>query len=1049
MHMSRGFLSGWLSVELAKPLRSSALRLSASLFRFVVLGCAIYSGFVVGSVVADAQSRFDSVDGYALNLLDESLSRWVVTGAPARCDGSELALSEGTGFVRTAHDYGDFVLELEYKPEKTSGYDCRLFFRCQPPGPGEPWPDRYQIRLKDGEEGSLVGAAEARTLDSVRRGQWNRLKLTVVGHTARLDINDQLAWKVDTIEPLHGYIGLAVGGASECGFRLRNVRIREVGFQSLFNGRDLDGWQPASGTNDGTWTVEDGVLLCTGKPGTWLRSATEYADFNLRLEYLLREGGNSGVYIRVSADGNHHGANSGIEVQILDDASERYRNLKPYQYSASLYAIVPATPRVSRAAGQWNVLEIDCRGQSYVVRHNGQVVVQSEGTLVAELKQRRTSGYLGLQNHSEPVQFRHIRIGPSLQPEDASRPISDVLSRRIVDADQPLREVQEFCRARVARMPALESREQWMAYAESLRRTVLERVVFRGEASKWRDAPCHVEWLDTLEVAPEYRIRKLRYEALPGLWIPALLYEPKALPERAPVFLNVNGHDAQGKAAPYKQIRCINMAKRGILALNVEWFGMGQLRSEGFVHYRMNQLDLCGTSGLAPFVLAMQRGLDILLSHPHADPARVGVAGLSGGGWQTITIAALDLRVTLANPVAGYSSFLTRVDHFSDLGDSEQTPTDLAAYADYTHYTAMLAPRHALLTFNSKDDCCFASGHALPPLSDAARPVYRLLEVEDRLLQHVNHDPGTHNFERDNREALYRAIQAAFYPGNADFSTTEIPCDREVQSAEKLDVPLPESNLDFHQLARQLADKLPRSPQRPANESDSTWFADRRAQLSRIVRYHGEYAVEGSKEAEENWRNCRVTYWKLRVLPDWTIPAVEIVPDNPRTTTLVIGHSDRAALDKTVQLLVNDGHRVLICDLFYWGESKISQRDFLFALLVNSVGERPLGIQASQLSAIARWLSGHRQLGQIGLRAEGPRASLAALVSAALQPETYRLVELHQSLPSLKSVIESNMAVNQSPEYFCFGLLEHFEIDGLICLAGANRIVRTPNEEQK
>ena len=53
----------------------------------------------------------------------------------------------------------------------------------------------------------------------------------------------------------------------------------------------------------------------------------------------------------------------------------------------------------------------------------------------------------------------------------------------------------------------------------------------------------------------------------------------------------------------------------------------------------------------------MRRGLDILLDHKHADPQRVAVAGLSGGGWQTIVISSLDTRVTLANPVAGYSSY--------------------------------------------------------------------------------------------------------------------------------------------------------------------------------------------------------------------------------------------------------------------------------------------------------------------------------------------------------------------------------------------------------
>ena len=163
---------------------------------------------------------------------------------------------------------------------------------------------------------------------------------------------------------------------------------------------------------------------------------------------------------------------------------------------------------------------------------------------------------------------------------------------------------------------------------------------------------------------------------------------------RVPVVLNVNGHDSKGKAAPYKQIRCINLAKRGMLALNAEWLGMGQLQGDGFAHNRMNQLDLCGTSGLAVFYLVMEQGLDVLVDHPHADVERVAMAGLSGGGWQTILLSSLDRRVTLANPVAGYSSFKTRVEFFADIGDSEQTPTDLAKLADYTapHRLAGAAP---------------------------------------------------------------------------------------------------------------------------------------------------------------------------------------------------------------------------------------------------------------------------------------------------------------------------------------------------------------------
>ena len=220
--------------------------------------------------------------------------------------------------------------------------------------------------------------------------------------------------------------------------------------------------------------------------------------------------------------------------------------------------------------------------------------------------------------------------------------------------------------------------------------------------------------------------------------------------------LNVSGHDSNGKSAPYKQVHCINQVKRSMLALNVEWLGMGQLSQPNLTHSRMNQLDLCGASGLAPFYLSLKRGLDVLLAQPGADPARVAVTGCSGGGWQTIFISALDRRVTLANPVAGYSSFRTRVRHLKDLGDSEQTPCDLATLADYTHLTAMMAPRAILLTYNAKDECCFEAGYALPPLLEAAQPVFNLFGQQNRLRSHINYDPGTHNYERDNREAFYR-----------------------------------------------------------------------------------------------------------------------------------------------------------------------------------------------------------------------------------------------------------------------------------------------------
>ena len=187
-----------------------------------------------------------------------------------------------------------------------------------------------------------------------------------------------------------------------------------AGFRPLFDGKSLDGWEGAGQPAEKCWKVDEGLVTCTGEKGPWLRSKEEFGDFNLRLEYKLKAGGNSGVYIRVPENGDHHGDDAGIEVQILDDAAERYRTLKPYQYTGSLYAIAPATSHVAKPVGEWNTLEINCRGTRYHVIHNGTTVIATDEAAFPELKGRLIKGHLGLQNHSEEVWFRNVRVGPAL-----------------------------------------------------------------------------------------------------------------------------------------------------------------------------------------------------------------------------------------------------------------------------------------------------------------------------------------------------------------------------------------------------------------------------------------------------------------------------------------------------------------------------------------------------------------------------------------------------------------------------------------------------------
>jgi len=594
--------------------------------------------------------------------------------------------------------------------------------------------------------------------------------------------------------------------------------------------------------------------------------------------------------------------------------------------------------------------------------------------------------------------------------------LKKALSREIIGPQKSMEEIQDFIEPRVPSVPAAKSAAEWQAIATDLRRRVLEDVVYRGEAKKWSEGPTKIEWAGEIPGGPGYSIRKLRYEAVPGLWIPALLYVPDKLSGKVPVHLAVNGHDPAGKATDYKQIRCINLAKRGVISLNVEWFNMGQLKGPGYGHYLMNQLDLCGTSGLAPFYLSMKRGLDVLLSLENADPARVAVSGLSGGSWQTITISALDTRVTLTNPVAGYSSFKTRVRHLKDLGDSEQTPSDLATVADYCHLTAMMAPRPTLLTFNAKDNCCFESNYALQPLLEAAQPMFRLHGVETNLRAHVNHDPGTHNYGLDNRQAFYRMIGDHFFRDDPSYDGREIPSEKELKKAEELAVELPRDNATFTTLARGLAASLPRAG------------ADA-ARLRELIRPK-EYRVVAGTTA----RDGNTVAWKLMMGKDFTVPAVELAPAEPKSTVLIFSENGRASLAAHAQKHLEAGRRVIAIDPFYYGESKIASHAFLFAMTAAAVGERPLGIQASQIAAAARWAEAEFKQ-PVTVAAVGPRASIVALSAAALEPRAVSGLQLHQPMESLKELIEKGVGVDRMPELFVFGLLRDFDMKELVALA--------------
>ena len=195
-----------------------------------------------------------------------------------------------------------------------------------------------------------------------------------------------------------------------------------TGFTSLFNHQDLSGWEVYDGKPD-SWQFKDGEVSCVAPGGGWLQTRDQYSDFELRFEYRLSPGGNSGVCLRFPGHGNP--SLEGLEIQLLDDRAEKYQSIQPQQATGSLYFVTaPKVRDAARLAGEWNQCTLRCVGDQLQVTINNQLVneidlgsltsksngTQTVGTSKRPALVRSPLGSVALQSHSTRVDFRSVHI---------------------------------------------------------------------------------------------------------------------------------------------------------------------------------------------------------------------------------------------------------------------------------------------------------------------------------------------------------------------------------------------------------------------------------------------------------------------------------------------------------------------------------------------------------------------------------------------------------------------------------------------------------------
>jgi hypothetical protein len=188
------------------------------------------------------------------------------------------------------------------------------------------------------------------------------------------------------------------------------------GFKAMF---DLPKFWIYNGTRDAWGFTGDGLIICLGRGGGWLMHPKELGNVELRLEYKMARGSNSGITVRCPRPAKENGpepAFDSYEIQLVDDDNTP-DGKSDTTCTGSIYGVVPALKRnVTKPLGEWNVLSVVARGTKVTVTLNGEMVQNVDlKDHAAKVKGKNphflaTKGYVGLQGWAGAVVFRNLQI---------------------------------------------------------------------------------------------------------------------------------------------------------------------------------------------------------------------------------------------------------------------------------------------------------------------------------------------------------------------------------------------------------------------------------------------------------------------------------------------------------------------------------------------------------------------------------------------------------------------------------------------------------------
>ncbi len=429
--------------------------------------------FIATIVILAVATPAPAAEAWAELFNGKDLAGWVnVNGHPSTWtvkEGMIITTGKPTGYLRTAKQYENFILELEWMhvpPKPDTVGNSGLFVWCDPiPAVGTGYTrgievqvlvnlDKEDMYTSHGDIFSIHGATcipdrphpkgWARCLPSERRckgaNEWNHYRLEANDGAIKLAVNGKVVSGVSKCHPRKGYLALEAEG-SEC--RFKNIKIKELpstnpkpeeianggqGFHSLYTGFDLAGWK-ADDKNKEHWLPKGFALSYDGK-GKDLWTDQEYGDFELVCDWKFTAKPKKMLRPIILPSGDYDVDKDGKpkQVEVLDagdsgifvrgfpkgqiniwcwpaGSGEVYGYRVDKKMPAEVRAGVTPKLKADKALGQWNRFRITMKGERLTVGLNGQTVI--ENALLPGIPPR---GPIGLQHHGDPLQFANIFI---------------------------------------------------------------------------------------------------------------------------------------------------------------------------------------------------------------------------------------------------------------------------------------------------------------------------------------------------------------------------------------------------------------------------------------------------------------------------------------------------------------------------------------------------------------------------------------------------------------------------------------------------------------